>query len=113
MTIDGVEVHTVENTDPRIFTNVRVFSGDKFKPAADASYRNFYAGPSFNIGSNVRKNDELGTIDTWSPFFRVSLDLIIHSNDGGPDSVLAFKGNGGTSHCCSYGDRIPAIEGKA
>ena len=69
----------MENTDPRIFTNVRVFAGDKFKKTADASYRNFDAGQNFNIGSNIQKNKKIGTIESWGPLFRVSLDLIIHS----------------------------------
>ena len=84
----------MENTDPRIFTNVRVFAGDKFKKTADASYRNFDAGQNFNIGSNVQKNNKIGTIESWGPLFRVSLDLIIHSRhqDENYDwsSVLAF-----------------------
>ena len=79
MTFDGKQVHSVENADPRIFTNVRVFAGDKFKKAADASYRNFDAGPNFNIGSNVKKNNKIETIESWGPLFHVSLDLIIHS----------------------------------
>ena len=84
----------MENTDPRIFTNVRVFAGDKFKKAADASYRNFDAGQNFNIGSNIRKNNKIGTIESWGPLFHVSLDLIIHSrhqdNNYEWSSVLAF-----------------------
>ena len=101
----------MENTDPRTFTNVRVFAGDKFKPAADASYKNFNAGPGFIVGYNAQKNNQIGTIDSWGPFFRVSFDLLIHSyeNDGDHFSVLAFKGNGGTSDCCENGDRIPFI----
>ena len=79
MTFDGKQVHSVENADPRKFTNVRVFAGDKFKKAADASYRNFDAGPNFNIGSNVKKNNKIETIESWGPLFHVSLDLIIHS----------------------------------
>ena len=73
-----------------------MFAGDNFKPAADASYRNFDAGPSFHIGSNVRKNNEIGTIDSWGPLFRVSLDIIIHSHDEGVNkklSVLTFQSN--------------------
>ena len=90
-----------------------MFAGDK--PAADASYRNlfwenFHVYQSFNIGTKIRKNKEIGTIDSWGPFFRVSFDLIIHSHvDNFPSSVLAFKGNGGTYDCCEIGDRIPAI----
>ena len=88
-----------------------MFAGDNFKPAADASYRNFDAGPSFHIGSNVRKNNEIGTIDSWGPFFRVSLDLMIHSYnpENGWSSLLTFKGNGGTTNNIRNGDRIPGI----
>lgn len=76
-------VHSIENTNPKTFTNVRVFAGDK-KPAADASYRNllwenFPVDHSFDIGTKVQNNKEIGTIDSWGPFFRVSFDLIIHS----------------------------------
>ena len=73
---------------------MRVFAGDKFKKAADASYKNFDAGQNFDIGSNVKENNKIGTIESWGPLFRVSLDLIIHSRhqDENYDwsSVLAF-----------------------
>ena len=109
ITIDGRQIHSVENTDPRTFTNVRVFAGDNFKPAANASYRNFHAGPDFYTGSNVQKNKQIGTLDSWGPLFRVSLDLIIHSYVEGAGSILSFKGNGGIRGCCEHGDRIPSI----
>ena len=84
----------MENTDPKVFTIVRVFAGDKFKKAADASYRNFDAGQNFNIGSNIQKSNKIGTIGSWGPLFRVSFDLIIHSrhqdNNYEWSSVLAF-----------------------
>ena len=38
--IDGSPVFSVENTDPREFDNVKVFTADNFQPAANASYRN-------------------------------------------------------------------------
>ena len=93
---------------------MRVFAGDKFKPAADASYKNFNAGPGFIVGYNAQKNNQIGTIDSWGPTFSVSFDLIIHSfvkgkGKQGWSSVLAFKGNGGKSHCCKHGDRIPDV----
>ena len=100
----------MENTDPRTFTNVRVFAGDKFKPAADASYRNFHAGPGFNIGSNVRRNNQIGTIDSWGPLYRISMEMIIHSHvQDDWSNVISFKGNGETSNYETVGDRIPAI----
>ena len=93
-------VHSIENTNPKTFTNVRVFAGDK-KPAADASYRNlswenFPVDHSFDIGTKVQKDKEIGTIDSWGPFFRVSFHLIIHSLHPSLQwtSLLAFRGNG-------------------
>ena len=102
VTINGREVHSVENTNPKTFTNVRVFAGDKFKPAADASYRNllwenFHVNHSFDIGTKIQRNKAIGTIDSWGPFFRVSFDLIIHSfRQYEWTSLLAFRGNGAT-----------------
>ena len=40
VTIDGNEFHKVENKDPKTFEDVKVFAGNNFMPAADASYRN-------------------------------------------------------------------------
>ena len=105
----------MENTNPKSFTNVRVFAGDKSKPAADASYRNlswenFHVDHSFNIRTKIQKNKEIGTIDSWGPFFRVSFDLIIQSF--GRDewsSLLAFRGNGAICDDCKTGDRVPAL----
>ena len=116
LTIDGRKVHSIENTNPKAFPNVTVFAGDNLKPAADASYRNllwesFLVGHSFQIGTKVMdknsKNLDIGTIDNWGPFFRVSFDLIIHSH-GKNDchSVLALKA---TTDCFQDGDKIPAI----
>ena len=115
ITINGIDVHSIENTNPKTFTNIRVFAGDKSKPAADASYRNlkwenFNIDQSYNIRTKITKGKEIGTIDSWGPYFRISLDLIIHSHAyDGYSSVLAFRGNGGTYDCCEIGDRIPAI----
>ena len=33
-------VYTVENTNPQSFTDVKVFTGDNFYPASDATYKN-------------------------------------------------------------------------
>ena len=52
----------------------------------------------------------LGTIDSWGPLYRVSLDLIIHSHSNTTySSVLSFKGNGASTDNDNYGDRIPII----
>ena len=102
--MDGREVHRVENTNPKTFTNISVFAGDNQKPAADASYQNlswenFYVDNNIDIGAKIQKDKEIGTIDTWGPFFRVSFDLKIHSYQIGSltqdemSSVLAFSGS--------------------
>ena len=61
-----------------------MFAGDNSKPAADASYRNllwenFHVDHSFNLGAKIVPDKEIGTIDSWGPFYHVSFDLIIHS----------------------------------
>ena len=38
--IDGDEIKNVENTNPQSFGDVKVFAGDKFSTASDATYKN-------------------------------------------------------------------------
>ena len=38
--INGEEIKNVENSNPQSFKDVRVFAGDKFHRARDASYKN-------------------------------------------------------------------------
>ena len=86
-----------------------MFAGDKFKPAADASYRNlfwenFHVDHSFDIGTKIQKYKEIGTIDSWGPFFRVSFDLIIHSlRQGGWTNLMDFQAYGTICEYCPYG----------
>ena len=99
---------------------MKVFAGENFFPAADATYRNLVwenlshelKGLS-GLSGVVKKNTEIGKIATWGPQFRVSFDLKINShvagNRGGWSNVISFKGNGGTSNMWKIGDRIPAI----
>ena len=92
-----------------------MLAGDKFKPAADASYRNllwenFHVDHSFDIGTKIQKDKEIGTIDSWGPLFRVSFDLIIHSFlQDELSSLLAFTRNGSTCDYCNIGDAVPAL----
>ena len=70
-----------------------MFAGEKSKPAADASYsnlswENFHVDHSFDFGTKIQGNKEIGTIDSWGPFFRVSFDLIQHSPHDSVHSVL-------------------------
>ena len=79
-----------------------MLAGDKSKPAADASYRNllwenFHVDHRFDIGTKIEQDKEIGKIDSWGPFFRVSFDLIIHSIDQNSLlSVLSFSHGSGT-----------------
>ena len=38
--LNGAEVHSVVNSDARVFKDVKLFAGDNFFPPADASYKN-------------------------------------------------------------------------
>ena len=94
VTIDGRQIHSVENTDPRTFTAVQVFPPGS-NPAADASYKNLVwenIKHSLNIGTKVKRNKQIGQIDNWGPLYRVSVDLNIHSKDSKRDfSILKFS----------------------
>ena len=59
------------------------------------------------LGNKVKRNSKIGTIDSWGPTWRVSVDLIIHSYGGRYKSIIAFKGN--DNNCCNNGDRVPAF----
>ena len=40
ITIDGQKLYNIENTKPRVFTNVKIFAADNFYTAANAELRN-------------------------------------------------------------------------
>ena len=40
MKLDGTTIHSVDNSDVRVFNDVKVLAGDDFAPEADATYRN-------------------------------------------------------------------------
>ena len=59
------------------------------------------------LGTKVKKNNQIGTIASWGPTFRVAVDIIVHSAGSGWTSILRFTS---TSHNWKQmGDRIPAI----
>jgi len=62
------------------------------------------------LAQQPKKNNEIGTIDSWGPLFRVSLDLIINKLTSDKwTSILAFKTNDGTRDMGQHGDRCPAM----
>ena len=119
------------------FQDVKVFAGEEFLPAADVAYNNLTwdivseeneeeenevvqkteegikeenEGKNEGLSGVVEKDNEIGTIESWGPHFRVSFEMIIKSFVGAKwTNILSFKGNGATSHCCQLGDRAPAI----
>ena len=115
------------------FQDVKVFAGDKFLPAADVAYNNLtwdivseeneeeenevvqktslaVSGQAEGLSGVVEKDNEIGTIESWGPHFRVSFEMIIKSFVGAKwTNILSFKGNGATSECCQPGDRAPAV----
>ena len=127
MTIDGKQVHRVENKKPRTFSNVKVFTSHSAYPA-DANYRNlvYETLPDFGTVKKVWKvsglmywgdiflfhqingNNLIGCINSWGPLFRVSFDLKINKLVwGGPvwgwSTVIVFKADD------KDGGRIPAL----
>ena len=68
------------------------------------------ATTSEGLSGVVEKDNEIGTIESWGPHFRVSFEMIIKSFVGAKwTNILSFKGNGATSECCQPGDRAPAV----
>ena len=58
------------------------------------------------LGRKVKRNSQVGTIKSWGPTSRVSVDLIINSFGRGFKNILSFTtGN----NCCKSGDRVPSI----
>ena len=58
-------------------------------------------------GEEVKENNQIGTITSWGPLFRVSLDLIIYKSTGLTDSILSFRS--GIENHGKHGNRCPAI----
>ena len=95
---------------------MKVFAGDKFNRAADATYKNLVwenlSPEGQGLAGVLKRNTEIGKIVSWGPQFRISFDLKINSfvsgNRAGWNSVIAFKTDGGASDR-KIGDRIPAI----
>ena len=63
VTIDGDLIHQVLNTKLRTFRDVKVFAGDYFHPAADASYKNLIWNnlPTTTITTTLADMEEVTT----------------------------------------------------
>ena len=86
-----------------------IFSG-LFNDAACSLKYQFICEKKLSYSGKLKKNNLLATIDSWGPYFKLSLDLKIHSKVyPGWSSILSFKGNGGLEDWKKYGDRAPAI----
>ena len=59
----------------------------------------------------IQRGKQIGTIESWGPFFQIKFDLYI--NSFGPaawNGILSFKGNGASKDCCNDGDRVPIVQ---
>ena len=59
------------------------------------------------LGIKVKKNQEIGTIASWGPTFRVAVDIIVHSAVPGWSSIFRFTSTPDSDRV--MGRRIPAI----
>ena len=60
-----MEIRNVENTNPLSFEDVKVFAGDNFFPASDASYRNLiWESNAPGVTENFRGGNKV-TIPSW------------------------------------------------
>ena len=67
-------------------------------------------GENEGLSGVVKKNNEIGIIESWGPHFRVSFEMKIKSFVAAKwTNILSFKGNGAKESCCQPGDRAPAI----
>ena len=67
-------------------------------------------GENEGLSGVVKKNKDIGTIESWGPHFRVSFDMKIKSFVAAKwTNILSFKGNGAKESCCQPGDRAPAV----
>jgi len=109
VTIDGKQVHRVENKQPRTFSNVKILAGPDTN-VADANYRNlmYETLPDFGTVKKINGNNLIGCINSWGPLFRVSFDLKINKLVRGDpvwgwSNVIVFKADD------KDGSRIPAL----
>ena len=57
--------------------------------------------------TKVKKNNQIGTVASWGPTFRVAVDIIVHSAVAGWSNILRFTSTSGNMG--HMGDRIPVI----
>jgi len=119
--LDGVEVHTWDNSQPRDWTNVNVYLSDPWYAALNGQVRNVKiitpldpepAPPSEVVISapaaqTLTKGGLAGTISKLYKTYSVNLDINANSFQNAWQSILHVTGTGG--NCCGYGDRVPGI----
>ena len=63
-----------------------------------------------NLSGVVTKDNMIGTIESWGPYFRVSFEFMIKSFVADKmTNILSFKGNGGVRQFGQPGDRDPGV----
>ena len=88
--MDGEEIHSVENKNPRSFENVKVFAGDDFRDPVDGGYRNL----------------------VWENLLEYPKLLTIKDDTGNYSELVGVYERQGDSHVWKYGEFEFAFTGK-
>jgi len=78
--IDGVEIRNVENTNPQSFEDVKVFAGNNFYPASDATYKNL-------IWESKQSATTTRTTSTTTTTTPNDIPEIVHDNAEIPNDI--------------------------
>ncbi|XP_065656161.1 uncharacterized protein LOC100212432 isoform X5 [Hydra vulgaris] len=110
--IDGKVIHSVENTKPQSFKNVKVYTADPWYDTQDASLKDLRV-----INGNVEKliedketplvqRNQVAVIPKLEKSFRVYFDVKPKSFSNGWHNVIHFTIG---SDINKYGDRVPGV----
>ncbi|XP_066912179.1 uncharacterized protein [Clytia hemisphaerica] len=105
--VDGQEVEKVENTKPRIFSDVKVYLSDDLFDPAKARIQNltYYNLPEDD--AEPTRNSLIGIIPVWKPAWFISFNVQPMETLTTWGNILRFTT--GTHNTRQMGDRQPAI----
>ena len=61
------------------------------------------------LSGRVKRNNQIATIATWGPQYRVAVDIKVYSAGTEKEWYNILRFTSTESDCCNIGDRIPAI----
>ncbi|XP_065640653.1 uncharacterized protein LOC100210655 isoform X2 [Hydra vulgaris] len=110
--INNENVYTVENLNPQVFTNVKVYAGDPWYEVQDGSIKKFSVTNGYlnfvdnKVEETLRKNNLVAVLSKLEQSFDIYFDLKLNSFSDGFRSVIHLTIGEDNS---KYGDRIPGI----